>query len=75
MYRRQYGEAYYDAGTAKINFYSPVLALEYLIERSGSAYFSGYMATADIAAGRLFALSKASVFHREVFAISQQVTA
>jgi len=75
MYRRQHGEAYYDAGTAKISFDSPVRAHEYVIERGGSAYLPSYMATADIAAGRLFALTKAPIFHREVFAISQQATA
>ncbi|MDG2403445.1 MAG: hypothetical protein P8M25_00360 [Paracoccaceae bacterium] len=75
MYRRQHGEAYYDAGPAKINFDSPIWAREYVIQRGGSAYLPNYMVTADIAAGHLFALSKALVFHREVFAISQQETA
>lgn len=43
-----------------------------MIERGGSVYFPSYMATADIAAGRLFALTKTPIFHREVFAISKQ---
>ena len=75
MYRRQHGEAYYDAGTAKISFDSPIRAHEYVIERGGSVYFPSYMATADIAAGRLFALTKTPIFHREVFAISKQAAA
>ena len=74
-YRRAHGEAYYDAGTAKISFDSPVRAHEYLLERGGSAYLPSYMVTDDLTERRLFALPRAPVFQRPVFIVSHDMTA
>ncbi|MEH6361844.1 MAG: LysR family transcriptional regulator, partial [Amylibacter sp.] len=64
-YRRQHGETYHDAGTARISFDSSRWALEYLLERGGSAYLPRALASPHVATSKLHQLSKAPVYSRK----------
>ena len=64
-YRRQHGETYHDAGIARVSFDSSRWALEYLLERGGSAYLPRALAAPYEAQGRLHALTKAPVYARK----------
>jgi len=63
-YRRGHGEAYFDAGTARVSFDSSLWALQFLLERGGSAYLPEALVRPHLAAGRLHALPGAVEFRR-----------
>ena len=64
-YRRQHGETYHDAGTARISFDSSRWALEYLLDRGGSAYLPRALAAPYVTSGQLFELIEAPVYTRK----------
>ena len=63
-YRRQHGETYHDAGTARISFDSSHWALEYLLRRGGSAYLPRALAASLVAQGQLHRLTQAPIYLR-----------
>lgn len=64
-YRRAHAETYHDAGIARITFDSARWALEYLLERGGSAYLPRALAAPHVSAGDLFELTEAPVYLRK----------
>jgi len=56
-YRRQHGEAYHDAGIARISFDSSWWALQFLLDRGGSAYLPRALADAYVQSGALHVLN------------------
>ena len=74
-YRRQHGETYHDAGTARISFDSSRWALEYLLERGGSAYLPRALAHPHVVASRLHQLTQAPTYSRKKNLISNDTAA
>ena len=61
-FRRRHGEAYYDAGTARLTFNSSSVALEFLLETGGSAYLPRALVEAHPRGSTLHAMTEAPVF-------------
>lgn len=68
-YRRGHGEAYFDAGTAKIAFDSPGWALGHVLDHGGSAYLPSHLADRFLRDKALYRLESAPVFERKKFLI------
>ena len=64
-YRRQHGESYHDAGTARISFDCAGWALDYILAHGGSAYLPQTLAEPRVARGELHVLSDAPVYTRK----------
>lgn len=64
-YRRQHGETYHDAGIARVSFDSSRWALEYLLERGGSAYLPRTLAEPYVRDGQLHELTEAPTYFRK----------
>lgn len=64
-YRRAHGETYHDAGIARVSFDSSFWALQFLLERGGSAYLPRALAAPLVAEGRLFELHEAPIYSRK----------
>lgn len=64
-YRRAHGETYHDAGIARVSFDSSRWALEYLLERGGSAYLPRALAAPHVDRRQLFELDQAQVYTRK----------
>ncbi|MBQ0750874.1 MAG: LysR family transcriptional regulator [Roseovarius sp.] len=64
-YRRAHGETYHDAGIARVSFDSSFWALQFLLERGGSAYLPRALAAPLVAEGRLFELREAPIYSRK----------
>lgn len=64
-YRRRHDEAYHHAGVARVSFDSSWWALQYMLERGGSAYLPRALAAAHVARGVLHVLTEAPVFSRK----------
>ncbi|QYX55983.1 LysR family transcriptional regulator [Roseovarius sp. SCSIO 43702] len=63
-YRRQHAETYHDAGIARISFDSSWWALQFLLERGGSAYLPRALAAPHVERGALHVL-EAPVYLRK----------
>jgi LysR family transcriptional regulator, flagellar master operon regulator len=61
--------AFSDAGTARVTFGSAIWALNYLLEKGGTAYLPRRLALPHLQSGRLFEMLKAPAFTRNVFLI------
>lgn len=68
-FRREHATAYADAGTARVSFGSAVWALDFLLENGGSAYLPQRLALPHLAASRLYVISDAPQFRRNVFLV------
>ncbi|KJS42516.1 LysR family transcriptional regulator [Roseovarius sp. BRH_c41] len=64
-YRRSHGETYHDAGIARVSFDSSWWALQFLLERGGSAYLPRALAAPLVAEGRLYELREAPIYTRK----------
>ncbi len=64
-YRRAHGETYHDAGIARVSFDSSFWALQFLLERGGSAYLPRALAAPLVAEGRLYELCEAPIYSRK----------
>ncbi|EAQ26394.1 LysR family transcriptional regulator [Roseovarius sp. 217] len=64
-YRRAHGETYHDAGIARVSFDSSWWALQFLLERGGSAYLPRALAVPLVAEGRLYELREAPIYTRK----------
>lgn len=64
-YRRAHGETYHDAGIARVSFDSSFWALQFLLERGGSAYLPRALAAPLVAEGRLHELCAAPIYSRK----------
>lgn len=64
-YRRAHGETYHDAGIARVSFDSSFWALQFLLERGGSAYLPRALAAPLVSEGRLFELREAPIYSRK----------
>ena len=61
--------AFSDAGTARVTFGSALWALDYMLEKGGSAYLPRRIALPHLKAGRLFEMLEAPAFTRNIFLI------
>ena len=61
--------AFSDAGTARVTFGSAIWALNYMLEKGGTAYLPRRLALPHLQAGRLFELPDAPAFPRNIFLI------
>ncbi len=68
-FRAKHALAFSDVGTARVTFGSANWALNYMLERGGSAYLPQRLALRHIQAGRLFAMPNAPAFQRNIFLI------
>lgn len=64
-YRRAHGETYHDAGIARVSFDSSWWALQFLLQRGGSAYLPRALATSHVTEGRLYELREAPIYSRK----------
>lgn len=62
---RAHGEAYHDAGTARIEFNDQALALDYILRAGGQAYFAADVVKAHVDEGRLFEVECAPRYARK----------
>ncbi len=69
---RRHAAAYADAGIAKVSFGCSAWALDFLLDRGGSAYLPERIAAAHCAAGRLYRLAGAPVFTRDIYLIANE---
>lgn len=67
---RRHATAYADAGIAKVSFGCSVWALDFLLDRGGSAYLPEHIAAAHCAAGLLYPIADAPVFTRSTYLIT-----
>lgn len=74
-YRRSHGESYHDAGIARISFDSSWWALQFLLDRGGSAYLPRALAEPHVAEGRLHELTEAPVYTRKKYLIVNDAAA
>ena len=74
-FAQKHSAAFADADTAKINFACAVWALEHLMEHGGSAYLPERLVKLHILAGRLFHVSDAPIFARNIYLVTNNVTA
>ncbi len=70
-FRRQHGESYFDAGTARIEFSSPEWAIQHLLKHGGQAYLQRSAACKHAAAGQLFELEEAPAYKRKRYLVSR----
>ena len=61
--------AFSDAGTARVTFGSAIWALNYMLEKGGTAYLPRRLALPHLQAGRLFEMLEAPAFTRNIFLI------
>jgi LysR family transcriptional regulator, flagellar master operon regulator len=61
--------AFSDAGTARVTFGSAIWALNYLLEKGGTAYLPRRLALPHLQAGHLFEMVEAPAFTRNIFLI------
>lgn len=66
---RRHSAAYTDAGVAKISFGSVNWALEFLLEHGGSAYLPETLVQGHCDCARLYHLTEAPVFTRQVYLV------
>lgn len=64
---RDHAIAYADAGTARISFGNATAGLDYLMRTGGSAYLPQRLVQQPLADGRLFHLTQAPTFQRNVY--------
>lgn len=74
-YRRSHGESYHDAGIARISFDSSWWALQFMLDRGGSAYLPQALAEPFVRGGRLHVLEEAPVFTRKKYLIVNDTAA
>lgn len=74
-YRRHHGESYHDAGIARISFDSSWWALQFLLERGGSAYLPRALAQPFVRQGKLHELTGAPVYSRKKYLIVNESAA
>ena len=67
---RRHAAAYADAGIARVSFGCSVWALDFLLQRGGSAYLPEHIAAPGLAAGELYRIADAPVFTRQIYLIS-----
>lgn len=72
---RRHAAAYTDAGIARVSFGCSTWALDFLLERGGSAYLPEQIAAPQIAAGRLFRLVEGPVFERNTYLVTNDTAA
>ena len=72
---RRHAAAYADAGIAKVSFGCSVWALDFLLDRGGSAYLPERIALPWCDSGRLFRLREAPVFMRNTYLITNDSVA
>ena len=72
---RRHAAAYADAGIAKVSFGCSSWALEFLLDRGGSAYLPERIARPFCAAGRLHRLTEAPEFKRSIYLITSDSVA
>ncbi|MFK8021949.1 MAG: LysR family transcriptional regulator [Pseudomonadales bacterium] len=72
-YRRLHAEYYHDAGTARMNFDSPRWALDFLLERGGSAYLPEPLAESYVQQGKLHRLDSAPSFSRKRYLLANDI--
>jgi DNA-binding transcriptional LysR family regulator len=72
-YRRFHAEAYFDAGVGRVNFASATCALEYLIERGGSAYLPRHITKPYVSSGCLHKLADAPEFLRSRYLVGNDL--
>lgn len=72
---RRHAAAYSDADTAKVTFGSAVWALDYVLERGGSAYLPETLAEPHHAAGALHRIDGAPEFSRRAYLIVNDAAA
>ena len=61
--------AFSDAGTARVTFGSAIWALNYMLEKGGTAYLPRRLALPHLQAGHLFEMLEAPAFTRNIFLI------
>jgi len=66
---RRHAAAYADAGIARVSFGCATWALDFLLERGGSAYLPESIAAPHCASGQLHRISDAPVFTRTIYLI------
>jgi DNA-binding transcriptional LysR family regulator len=71
-FRREHAAAYAMADTARVTFGCAVWAIDHLTKRCGSAYLPERLAAPLVEQGRLFALSAAPVFTRNVYLVTNK---
>ena len=74
-FRSRHALAFSDVGTARVTFGSAIWALNYMLERKGSAYLPRRLARSHVQAGRLFEIPDAPAFQRNVFLIVNPIAA
>ncbi len=72
---RRHAAAYSDAGIAKVSFGCSVWALDFLLDRGGSAYLPERLAAPHCDSGRLFHLPEAPGFSRNTYLITNDTVA
>lgn len=72
---RRYTAAYSSEDFARISFGSAVWALEYLLERGGSAYLPEHLASGAVSSGKLHSVAGAPVFTRARYLITNDKAA
>ena len=72
---RRHAAAYADAGIAKVSFGCSVWALDFLLDRGGSAYLPERIARSWCDSGRLFRLPGAPAFTRSTYLITNTAVA
>ena len=69
QFEQEHAAAYADADTAKLNFGTATLGLEYILNKSGSAYLPKRIASPYLAAKQLHEIAKAPKFKRKVYLV------
>ncbi len=72
---RRHAAAYADAGIAKVSFGCSVWALDFLLERGGSAYLPESIAAPHCVSGQLHRITDAPVFTRTIYFIRNEEVA
>ena len=72
---RRHATAYADAGIARVSFGCSVWALDFLLDRGGSAYLPEQIAAPHIASGRFYRLDDAPVFNRGTYLVTSDTAA
>lgn len=74
-FARKHAAAYADADIARVNFASAVWALQHLLENGGSAYLPERLVKSRVATGHLHVVADAPVFTRNVYLVTNSVSA
>lgn len=69
---RQHAVHYADAGTARISFGAAGPALDFLLDRGGTAYLPRRLARSALASGILFEITAAPVFQRPLYLVADE---